>query len=311
MRIVAAGVSGFIGGRLLPALRDDGHDVVQLVRKGPTHAGQRLWNPHVRRLDPDVLDGVDAVINMCGANIGDHRWTAKYKQQLRASRINPTSFLAEECATRGIPTLLNASGIHYYGPRFDAEILTERSKPGTSFLALLCVDWEAATLRAAEAGTSVVTLRTSPVVGREADLVMQLGTVTQLMMGGRLGSGNQYFPWISPDDYVRAIQFLLAHPEVSGPVNLTAPYAVTNAEFIRELGRALNRPTPWVIPAPVLRIVLGQFAIELLGGQRAVPAKLHDAGFEFRYRTLPEALAHEFDQGPPALLPPWRLIPTP
>ncbi len=309
MRIVAAGVSGFIGGRLLAALAGDGHEVVQLVRKGPTHAGQSLWNPHVRKLAPGVLDGADAVVNLCGVNIGDKRWTAKFKQQLRASRLNPTSFLADECARLEIPTLINASGSGYYGPRLDAEILTERSEPGTSFLARLCVEWEAATRPAAEAGTRVVNLRSSLVLGREGGLLQQLGSVVRLGLGGRLGSGQQYFPWIDADDEVRAIQFLL-DSQVAGPVNLAAPYPVTNAEFTRELGRALQRPTPWVIPGFALKIVLSDFAVELLGGQRSVPTKLHDNGFEFRYRTLPEALAHELEPDPGPVVPPWRLIPA-
>ncbi len=309
MRIVAAGASGFIGQRLLAALAADGHEIVQLVRRGPTRAGQSLWNPHVRRLEPGVLDGADAVINMCGVNIGDKRWTPKFKQQLRASRLNPTSFLADECARLGIPALINASGSGYYGARLDAEILTERSEPGTSFLARLCVDWEAATLPAAEAGTRVVTLRSSLVLGREGGLLQQLGSLVRLGLGGRLGSGHQYFPWIDADDEVRVIQFLL-DGEVSGPVNAAAPYPVTNAEFTRELGRVLHRPTPWVIPGIALKLVLSDFAVELLGGQRSVPAKLHDHGFEFRYRTLPEALAHELVPDPGPVVPLWRLVPT-
>ena len=187
-------MSGFIGGRLLPALRGDGHDVVQLVRKGPTHAGQRLWNPHVRRLDPDVLDGVDAVIDMCGANIGDDRWTAKYSSSCVRRGSTPRACWPRNarragfrsCSTRAESTTTARGSMPRSSP--------SDPSPGRHFSLCCASTGKAATLRAAEAGTRVVTLRTSPVVGREADLVMQLGTVTQLMMGGRLGSGYQLLP---------------------------------------------------------------------------------------------------------------------
>ena len=292
MRIVAAGVSGFLGARLTAALTADGHDVVRLVRRPADGPLESQWDPDRGELDTAVLDGADAVINLCGAGIGDHRWTYEYKQVLWTSRVTPTRVLADECARLGVPTLLNASGTGFYGARRDTRIDTERSPAGETFLAQVCVDWEAATEPAERAGVRVVPLRTSPVIGRDGGMLSQLGPVIKFGLGGRLGSGDQWFPWISVTDWVRAVRHLL-QSEIDGPVNMTAPYPVTNAEFMATLAKHYHRPAPWVVPGPALHLVLGQFAEELLGGQRAVPTVLHDDGFEFRHRTLDVALAAE------------------
>ena len=238
-----------------------------------------------------MFDGADAVINLCGAGVADHRWTNDYKYLLTSSRVNPTRLLASACARLGVPVLLNASGIGYYGPH-GMEIVTEEDPPGDTFLAGLCVQWEAATAVARDADVRVVNLRTGLVLGQEGLLLPKLTLLTRLMLGGRLGSGQQYWPWISATDEIAAIVHLLTAP-VHGPVNVTGPYPVTNEEFTKELGRALGRPTPWIIPGVALHIVLGEFAVEVLAGQRALPIKLHDSGFEFSHRTLPEALAAE------------------
>ncbi len=292
MRIIAAGVSGFLGARLTSALTADGHDVVRLVRRPAQGPAESTWDPDRGQLDHAVFDGADAVINLCGAGIGDHRWTHQYKQLLWSSRVTPTRVLAEECAQSGVPTLLNASGTGFYGARHDTRIDTERSPAGETFLAEVCVDWEAATEAAVQDDVRVVLLRTAPVIGRDGGMLTQLAPVITLGLGGRLGRGDQWFPWISVTDWVRAVRHLL-NSTVDGAVNMAAPYPVSNAEFMSALARQYHRPAPWVVPAPALHLVLGQFAEELLGGQRAVPTVLHDDGFEFSHRTLDVALAAE------------------
>ncbi len=291
MRIVAAGVSGFLGTRLTTTLAARGHEVTQLIRSGPVGPGQSLWNPDSGEIDGSVLDGADAVVNLCGVGVGDHRWNSEYKQLILSSRVNPTRLLASEAARRGVPVLINASGVGYYGPH-GSEIVTEDFPAGDTFLGQVCVQWEGATDAARDGGVRVVSLRTGLVLGKDGGLLPKLAPLTTFMLGGKLGSGQQYFPWISVTDEIAAMVHLLTAP-VHGPVNMTGPYPVTNAEFTKELGRALNRPAPWIVPGFALKIVLGEFADEVLAGQRAVPTKLHDSGFEFAHRTLPEALAAE------------------
>ncbi len=291
MHIVAAGVSGFLGSRLTESLTTAGHHVTQLVRSGPAGPGQSVWDPDAGRVENAVFEGADAVVNLCGVGVGDHRWNDDYKRLIISSRVNPTRLLAAAAARHHVPVLVNASGIDYYGPR-GQEIVTEDFPPGDTFLAHTCVQWEGATDAARDGGVRVVNLRTGLVLGKDGGLLPKLALLTRLMLGGKLGSGRQYFPWISVTDEIAAMVHLLTAP-VYGPVNLTGPYPVTNAEFTKELGRALHRPAPWFVPAVALRVVLGEFASDVLGGQRAVPTKLHDSGFEFTHRQLPEALAAE------------------
>jgi len=291
MHIVAAGVSGFLGTALIAALNGAGHQVTRLVRSAPQGPDESQWNPHSGDIDTAIFDGADAVINLCGAGVGDHRWTQDYKHLLVTSRVNPTRLLAAECARLGVPVLINASAVGYYGPH-GMEIVTEDSPPGDTFLADLCVKWEAATSVARDAGIRVVNIRTGLVLGKDGDLLSKLSLLTRLWLGGTLGSGKQYYPWISVTDVVAAISYLLTH-QVNGPVNLTAPYPVTNEQFTKELAKAVHRPAPWIVPGFALHLVLGEFAEEILTGQRALPLVLHESGFEFTHRTLPEALAAE------------------
>lgn len=296
MRIVTAGVSGFIGSQLLPALRAAGHQVQTLVRRTASGPDEISWDPDSGRLGNAVLDGADAVINLCGVGVGDRRWTPAYQELIRTSRVHPTELLAQGCAVAGVPVLLNASAVGIYGDGGDQPV-DETSPPGSSFLAGVCVDWEAATEAARSGGVRVVNLRSGLVLGRAGGLLPRLALMTKLLVGGRLGSGQQYFPWISIADEVRAIGFLLS-ADVRGPVNLVAPTPVTNAEFTAALGSVLRRPTPWVVPAFALKAALGGFAVEVLGGQRAVPAALTSADFDFSHRELAGALhaelSHEF-----------------
>lgn len=291
MQIVAAGVSGFLGTRLVTELSKAGHQVTQLVRSAPSGPHEMQWNPHSGDIDSSVFDGADAVINLCGASVADHRWTEDYRHLIVTSRVNPTRLLSAECARLGVPVLINASAVGYYGPH-GLDIVTEQNPPGETFLADVCVQWEAATAVASDADVRVVNLRTGLVLGSDGGLLPKLTLLTRLMLGGKLGDGKQYFPWISMTDEIAAIQYLLSAP-VHGPANLTAPYPVTNEEFTKALGKALGRPTPWFVPGFALHLVLGEFAEEVLTGQRALPTVLHESGFEFAHRTLPEALAAE------------------
>lgn len=288
MRVVVAGSTGLIGASLVPALRQAGHDVVRLVRRRPAAPDERGWDPPAGRLDKPALDGADAVVNLCGVSVGGKRWSGEYKQAIRDSRIAPTEVLARAVAERGVPTLVNASAVGYYGDT-GAEIVDESARNGEGFLAEVCRDWEAAT--AAAGGARVVLLRSGIVLSRRGGFLGRLRPLFSLLLGGRLGSGRQYLPWISLDDEIAAIRFVTEHDRVRGPVNLVGPEQVTNADFTRELAAAVGRPAPWVVPGFVLRAVLGEFADEgALAGQRAMPKVLQDHGFQFAHPTLRSAL---------------------
>jgi uncharacterized protein (TIGR01777 family) len=289
MRIVIAGSSGLIGTALVSALRQAGHEVLRLVRRRPGAPDERGWDPPAGRLDAGALQDVDAVVNLGGASIGGRRWSDAYKQQLLDSRIHPTEVLAGAVAERGIPLLVNASGVGYYGDTGDT-VVDESAPRGGGFLADLCVEWEAATRPAADAGARVVCLRTGLVLSSSGGLMGRVLPVFRFMLGGRLGSGRQYLPWISLDDEVGAIRFAIEHDEVRGPVNLTGPGPVTNAEFTRELSAVLGRPAPWVVPAFALRALFGELADDVLTGQRAVPKVLQEHGYRFVHPTLRAAL---------------------
>ncbi|MGB3484721.1 MAG: TIGR01777 family oxidoreductase [Mycobacterium sp.] len=288
--IAIAGSSGLIGSALVAALRADGHRVVRIVRRAPSNADELHWNPDSGEFDPDGLLGVDAVVNLCGVNVGGARWSGAFKQSLRDSRIAPTEVLAAAVAEVGVPTLINASAVGYYGDT-RGRIVDEGSPPGAGFLARLCVDWEAATATALDA--RVVLVRTGLVLSRSGGMLGRLKPLFRFGLGARLGSGRQYLPWISLEDEVRALLFAIFHEELVGPVNLTGPAPITNAEFTAALGRALNRPTPAMVPGFAIRAVLGEFAEEgVLTGQRAIPAALERAGFEFHHQTIGEALTY-------------------
>jgi uncharacterized protein len=289
MRIVIAGSSGLIGTALVSALRQGGHDVLRLVRRRPSAPDERGWDPPAGWLEGDTLDGAGAIVNLCGVGVGDRRWSGAFKQQIRDSRIEPTDVLAKAATEHGVPVLVNASAVGYYGDTGDA-VVDESAPAGSGFLAEVCRDWEAAARPAADQGVRVVLLRTGPVIASSRGFMGRMLPLFRFMLGGRLGSGRQYLPWISLDDEVGAIRFLIETDDVHGPVNLVGPTPVTNATFTRELSAVLGRPAPWVVPAFALRLVLGELSAEILTGQRAVPRVLEEHGYRFQHPTLRSAL---------------------
>ncbi|HEY3754120.1 MAG TPA: TIGR01777 family oxidoreductase [Pseudonocardiaceae bacterium] len=290
MRVVIAGSSGLIGTALVAALRRARHEVVRLVRHAPGAADERRWDPPAGWLEENALAGADVVVNLCGAGIGDRRWTAERKQVLKDSRYTPTEVLATAVAEHGVGTLVNASAVGFYGDTGDTPV-DESAPTGAGFLADLCKDWEQATSAASTAGARVVFVRSGLVLSGHGGLLAKIRPLFALYLGGRLGSGRQYMPWISLDDEVAAIRFAIEHDTLSGPVNLAGPTPVTNADFTSTLAKVMGRPAPWIIPGFALRAVFGEFADEgILIGQRAVPRALQRAGFQFGHESLRDAL---------------------
>ncbi|MCW2578806.1 MAG: hypothetical protein JWR82_407 [Blastococcus sp.] len=295
MKIAVSGGSGLIGGALLPALRADGHEVLTLVRRTPRTADEHRWDPQHHRIDPAVLADVDAVFNLGGTPIRPRPFTAGYKERLLRSRLDATTTISEALAAAAAAdpdrprVLLSASAVGYYGDTGDRTV-TEQDPAGSDFLAQVCARWEAATAPAEAAGVRVVHLRTGLVLDERAMLIRVLGTVFRLGLGGRMGSGRQYWPWISLTDQIAAMRHLLT-ADVSGPVNLTGPAPVTNAEFTRELARQLHRPAVLPVPSFAINLALGEFGrSSVTAGQRAMPVRLEESGYRFTHTDLPSAL---------------------
>ena len=263
-----------------------------LVRRPAEGADEITWDPAGSDFDSTVLTGVDAVINLCGAPVAAQRWTPEYRQELRDSRILPTRVLARAVAERGVPVLLNASAAGWYGDSGDAEV-DEHTPNADDFLGTMCRDWEAAAAPAAEAGARVVLLRTSNVLAADSMMVQGLRPLFKLGLGGKFGTGRQYVPWITLADWLSAVRWLLVE-QVSGPVNLVAPEAVTNAVFTKAFARALRRPALITVPGALLKLIGGEAGAELLHGHRMVPKALVGSGFEFAHPTLESGLAYTF-----------------
>ncbi len=290
MRILISGATGLIGTALTARLTADGHHPIRLVRASPA-GSDLLWDPAAGSLPGDALDGVDAVVNLAGAGIGDHRWTRGYRAEILASRIGATSTLATAIAETKRPiTFLSGSAVGAYGDRGD-EVLTERSAPGTGFLADVCRQWEAAATPAGRHGARVVLLRTGIVLASQGGALGKQLPLFKVGLGGKIGSGRQWWSWITIDDHVAAVARLLG-ADVDGPVNLTAPNPVTNAEFTTVLARVLKRPSFLPIPAFGPKLVLGWQLAEalLLDGQRVMPEVLANDGFHWDQPELAPAL---------------------
>jgi uncharacterized protein len=300
MKVLVAGGSGFIGRQLAASLLQDGHKVVVLSRghtAAPTGSGARMirWDAKTAS-GPwvDELAGAQAVVNLAGTNLGSGRWTRRRMAEILSSRLNATSALVR--ALQGTPErdrprlLVNASGIDYYGQRAD-ETLPEDAGPGTSFLARVCEQWEAAAHKAEPLGVRVVCMRTSLVVGAGAPSLRLMTLPFRLFVGGPLGNGQQWFTWVHEADIVGLYRLAIADETLRGPLNAVAPDVRRQREVAREIGRVLHRPSRFPAPAVMLRLVLGEQASLLLDGRRAVPAKADAHGYGFRYGGLPEALA--------------------
>lgn len=294
MRILISGSSGLIGSALRRHLSGFGHDVVRLVRSNPA-PGEVRWDPAAGELAPEALQGIDAVVNLSGAGVGDRRWTALRKAEILDSRVDSTRLLAETMAGMQDPptVFLSSSAIGYYGDRGDA-VLTESSGPGPSddFLVQVTLAWEAAARPALDAGIRTVNLRTGIVLDAGAGALGKMLLPFKLGIGGRLGDGEQWWSWISLEDEVRAITHLLTS-SMDGPVNLTAPQPATNAEVTQALGAALGRPTLLPVPALALELLLGKELAKAVAftSARVLPERLLADGFEFRHPNLQSGIA--------------------
>ncbi|WP_055489693.1 TIGR01777 family oxidoreductase [Streptomyces sp. TP-A0356] len=290
-RIAVAGGSGLIGSALVRSLAADGHEVVRLVRRRARGADEVCWDPEGQYIDAAGLIGCDAVVNLAGAGIGDHRWTDAYKKTLRDSRVLGTAALAEVLASLPEPprVFVSGSAIGYYGETGDRAV-DEDAPPGDGFLPSLCVEWEEATAPAQEAGVRTVFVRTGLVVARGGGAWGRLFPLFQAGLGGRMGDGRQYWSFISLHDEVAAIRHLIDTEGLSGPFNLTAPRPLTNGEITAAMGRVLHRPTLFPVPAQALRLALGEMAGDVLGSARVLPARLLESGFSFAFPGIDEAL---------------------
>jgi hypothetical protein len=282
-----------IGTALRAALSADGHEVLRLVRRPPQSSDQVRWDPAAGRLDPAHLEGVEAVVNLAGANVGGQRWTKAYKRTLRDSRLGATRTLATALAqTADRPRVLvsmSAAGI--YGLAHGSEILDEDEPPGDGFLADMCQDWEAAAVPAEAAGIAVCHPRPHMIMTRNGGALARMLPWFRKGLGGPLAGGRQYWSSVSLRDVVRALQFLIETPGCTGPYNVAAPEPVTNAEFVRVLARQLGRPTLLPVPEFALRIRYGEFADDILVSLRLVAARLGAAGFEFEHPDTPAIIA--------------------
>lgn len=294
-RVVISGASGLVGTPLVKEL-DKKYALVILRRKLPpditADTGRELiWNPPYPGDWAKRVDGAYAVVNLSGEPIAARRWSAVQKKKLRASRLDTVKALVDAIAQAKVrpKVFVSASAVGYYGPRDDAR-LDEVSPQGSGFLASLCAEWERAALAAETLGVRVVLLRTGIVLARQGGALAKMIPPFQFFLGGRLGSGRQYFSWIHLEDEVAAILKCVEDPSLRGPVNLTAPSAVTNAEFAKKLGLFLRKPASMPAPGFALKMLLGEMSQMLLTGQNVYPKKLLEAGFDFKYGSLEPAL---------------------
>ncbi|MFO7633506.1 MAG: TIGR01777 family oxidoreductase [Caldilinea sp.] len=298
MRVLITGGTGLIGQALSQALVADGHEVVALTRQPekvknmPSAVKLQKWDGRSAEGWGEVADGAGAIVNLAGAAIADQRWSRERKQEIRQSRINAGRAVMEAIAAASVKpgVLIQSSAVGYYGTQTGDAQVTESFSPGGDFLSKVCFDWEASTAPAGKYGVRRAVIRTGVVLSNAGGAFPKQVMPFKLFAGGPVGSGKQWYPWIHIDDEVRAIQFLIADEKAEGPFNLSAPNPVTNKEFGNLIGEVLGRPS--VMPAPgfAMQIAFGEMAVILLEGQRAVPQKLLDLGFKFKYETAAAAL---------------------
>lgn len=295
MKVAVSGASGLIGSALVPALVASGHEVVRLVRREPRSATEIAWDPDAGTIDKARLAGIDAFVTLSGENLG-RRWTAARKAEILRSRVATSGLLARTAAELEPPpsVFVSAGGTGIYGDRGD-EILTEESPLGEGFLPDVGGAWEAAAEPARDAGVRVVNFRQGVVLTRKGGALARMLTPFKLGVGGRVGSGRQWFPWVGLDDALAAYRFVLEH-DVSGPLNLASPNPTTNEQFTKALGRALGRPTVFPVPAFALKAAFGEMGeTVLLEGQRVLPARLLTAGFGFVLPDVDVALSRALE----------------
>lgn len=297
--VAISGASGLIGGALASSLREDGHTVRAITRSASrADADDITWDPQQGRIDGARLEGVDAVVHLAGEPIGARRWSDEQKRRIHDSRQQGTKLLATTLSELSAPpsVFVSGSAVGYYGDQRGDEVLTESAGSGDDFMARVCRDWEAAATPAAAAGIRVVHPRTGVVIASDGPLIEKVELPFKLGVGGRIGDGRQYVPWIALEDEVRALRFLIDQ-DLEGPVNLTAPEPVTNRELTAALGDVLRRPTVLPIPTFAIRLLYGEMGVTLAGAsQRVVPTRLLDAGFEFATTDLRAALAVALDR---------------
>lgn len=285
-RIAISGASGLIGTALVGHLRSEGHTVQRLVRRKAQAPDEIQWDPASDSVDIAALTGVDAIIHLAGANVGDHRWTKKYRAEILNSRLLGTTAIAQAVTTVSPKVFISASAIGYYGETGNRAV-TESDRGGDDFLAAVCREWEAAADLASN--TRVVKIRTGLVLEPTGGALGRMLPLFRFGVGGKLGSGKQWWSWITLHDQIRAICHLL-ESDISGPVNLTSPNPVTNQEFTAALARALHRPALLPVPGFALKIALGGFSTEILGSKKVLPQALLDSGFTFDYPHITSAL---------------------
>ena len=291
-KVLISGASGLLGSAFSDYLSNKGNNVFRLVRSEPKTDNEIFWNPMIGELDSEHIEGFDCIMNFSGKNIGLGRWTDKSKKVIFDSRILSTVLLSDSISKlKNRPeSFLSSSAVGYYGET-GRELVNEGVEPGKGFLSDLCVEWEKATMPAVKAGVRVIQLRNGVVLSAKGGALAKMLTPFKLGLGGRLGSGRQYFSWIMIEDYVRALYHLMTYENIQSPVNIVSPEPVTNWEFTKILAKVLNRPAIIPVPAFVLKTLLGQVAEELLlSGTRAIPQLLMGSGFEFKYPFLEDAL---------------------
>jgi uncharacterized protein (TIGR01777 family) len=295
MKILIGGSTGFIGESLVPFLQDRGHEVYRLVREGPLDEHHIKFDPKKGEIDIEKIEGFDVVINLCGDNVANARWTKEKKERIFTSRVETTRFLSKTLSSLTHPPklLMNASAIGYYGNTGE-DLIQEGSEAGSGFLASVCEAWEEATKEAELKGIRVAHLRFGLVLSTKGGALARLLLPYKCGLGGVIGSGSQYMSWIAMDDVLGAIQQIINEESLKGPVNIVAPYPVTNHEFTKTLGGELKRPTFLSLPAFLAKLIFGKEPAEemLLASCRVKPLKLLESGYKFIYPRLDEALHH-------------------
>lgn len=291
MKIAVTGASGLIGSAFVKAANARGDEVLKLVRRKPKTADQIFWDPTTGQIDHLLLDGVDAIVHLAGAGVGERRWSEKYKKEILDSRVNSTKLIVKAIARMHRPpkVLVSASAIGFYGDTAESSV-DENAPAGTGFLAEVCLAWEAAAKPAKQYGVRVVHPRTGLVLSRKGGLLKKLYPLFFFGLGGKIGNGKQFWSCISLNDQVRVLFHLIENEKISGGVNLVMPEAVTNKEFVKTLGKIMKRPTIFSVPAIALKIALGEFSSEVLGSIKVAPSKLIVNDFQFDESNLTSAL---------------------